>query len=524
MRRCAVPTFLTALLVGLLLPAMLRAQADAPVVRAALFYSETCPHCQVVLGEVLPPLQAEYGDRLEIRLIEISDPAGYDTLLRLERIHGVPPDKATVPELFIGDRVLFGEGEIRSELPRLVEEWLAKGGVSWPEGLEEAAAPAPKPTRTPKACHVCDEEASATPVPAKSSSPPVHLAFFYQVGCHECDRAGYDLRYLKERYPQLEVHEYDIAEHAALAEWLGERLGVPADRRLTAPAVFVGSDALVGSEVNARNLEPVLQRYLSQGSEAYWLDQADISGAQVGILERFRSFGVLTVAAAGLVDGLNPCAFATIVFFISYLSFVGRKGREILLVGAMFTLGVFLTYMGVGAGLLKALAALPFLPAISRYLYGLTALLCVILAAGSLYDWYQMRRGRPDQMKLKLPTRLRRRINQVIRQGANVRAVAGIALVTGAVVSLIELACTGQVYLPTIIFVLGVPALRARAVLYLLLYNVLFVAPLVVVFLLAFWGTTSDRLGQFVNRRSGAIKLATASLFLVLGGWMVAML
>ncbi len=526
MHRPRVLTFLTILLFRLLLPATLRAQADAPVVRAALFYSETCPHCRVVLEEVLPPLRAEYGDRLEIRLIEISDSASYNTLLRLERIHGVPPDKATVPELFIGDRVLFGEGEIRSELRRLVEEWLARGGVSWPEGLEETAAPTPQPTRTPKVCHVCDEEASAaaTPTSAAQSLPPVHLAFFYQVGCHECDRAGYDLRYLKEQYPQLEVHEYDIAKHAALAEWLGERLGVPADRRLTAPAVFVGSDALVGAELNARNLEPVLRRYLSGGSEAFWLDAADISGAQAGILERFRSFGVLTVVAAGLVDGLNPCAFATIVFFISYLTFDGRKGREILLVGAMFTLGVFATYMGVGAGLLRALAALPFLPAISRYLYGLTALLCAIFAAGSLYDWYQMRRGRPDQMKLKLPTRLRRRINQVIRQGANVRVVGGIALVTGAVVSLIELACTGQVYLPTIIFVLGVPALRARALLYLLLYNVLFVVPLVVVFVLAFWGTSSERLGQFVNRRSGAIKLATAGLFLVLGGWMVAML
>ncbi len=85
-------------------------------------------------------------------------------------------------------------------------------------------------------------------------------------------------------------------------------------------------------------------------------------------------------------------------------------------------------------------------------------------------------------------------------------------------------ACATLVYLPTIIFVLGAPALRVQALFYLLLYNVLFVVPLVVVFLLAYWGTTSERLGQFVNRRTGAIKLATAGLFLVLGAWMVAML
>ena len=498
--------------------------AEEPVVRAVLYYSETCPHCQAVLKEVLPPLETQYGMQLDIELVEISAPENYQALLHMESVHAVPPDKATVPEVFIGDLVLYGEAEIRAELPGLVKELLRQGGTPWPEGYADAAAPTLVPTRRPKACQSCEEEDPEESAPAPGTDPAIHLAFFYQVGCHDCDRAELDLRYIQDKYPQLQVHEYDIKQHAALAEWLGQRNNVPLNKRLTAPAAFVGSDALLGEQVNARALEAALQRYRLPGSEAYWTAQADLAGAEAGILQRFQSFGALTVVVAGLVDGLNPCAFATIVFFISYLSFAGRKGREILLVGGMFALGVFLTYLGVGVGLLKALAALPFLPAVSRYLYGFTALLCLILAAGSLYDWHQMRRGRPDEMKLKLPTRLRRQINRVIREGANVRAIAGVALVTGVVISLIELACTGQVYLPTIIFVLGVPALRARGLLYLLLYNVLFVLPLVVVFVLAYWGTTSERLGQFVNKRTGVIKLATAGLFILLGVWMVAML
>jgi len=499
-------------------------RADEPVVRAVLYYSETCPHCQVILKEVLPPLQAQHGPRLDIRLVEISTSENYRALLQMESLHAVPPDKATVPELFIGDRVLYGEAEIRAELPRLVEELLRQGGTPWPAGFEDAGHPASAPTRTPQAGQSGEEQNPEGSLPAPNPDPAIHLAFFSQVGCHECDRAELDLRYVQDKYPQLQVHAYDIKQHAALAEWLGQRNNVPLNKRLTAPAAFVGSDVLLGEQVNARALEDALQHYLAPGSEAYWTAQADLAGAEAGILQRFQSFGALTVVVAGLVDGLNPCAFATIVFFISYLSFTGRKGREILLVGGMFALGVFLTYLGVGIGLLNALAALPFLPAISRCLYGLTALLCLILAAGSLYDWYQMRRGRPDEMKLKLPTRLRRQINRVIREGVNARAIAGVALVTGVVISLIELACTGQVYLPTIIFVLGVPALRARGLLYLLLYNVLFVLPLVVVFVLAYWGTTSERLGQFVNKRTVVIKLATAGLFILLGAWMVTML
>jgi cytochrome c biogenesis protein CcdA len=279
---------------------------------------------------------------------------------------------------------------------------------------------------------------------------------------------------------------------------------------------------LVDQELTATDLEALVARYAATGAEAAWegweAAQAETAGS---IVDRFRSFGVLTVLAAGLVDGLNPCAFATIVFFISYLAFVGRGRREVLAVGAAFTLGVFLTYLGVGFGLLKFLASLPFLSAISRWVYGLTALLCLVLAAGSLYDWWQARRGKPEEMRLKLPLRLRRWINRVIREGAGLRAFVPVAFLTGMAISLIELACTGQVYLPTIIFVLGVPELQARAALYLILYNLLFVLPLVVVFVLAYLGTTSEQLGQFINRRAATVKLVTAGLFFVLAGWLV---
>jgi hypothetical protein len=93
--------------------------------------------------------------------------------------------------------------------------------------------------------------------------------------------------------------------------------------------------------------------------------------------------------------------------------------------------------------------------------------------------------------------------------------------VTGVLVSLIELACTGQVYLPTILFVLGVPEMQAQAGLYLVLYNLMFVLPLVVVFVLAYFGTTSQQLGVLIHRHTSKIKLATAGLFFLLAGWMV---
>jgi cytochrome c biogenesis protein CcdA/thiol-disulfide isomerase/thioredoxin len=639
----------------LLLPLLLSilalpaASADEPVVRAVLFWSETCPHCHLVLNETLPPLQEQYGERLQVLTVEVSDQAGYELWRAAMDAWPVRDDQRGVPMLFIGDRVLVGSYDIPNQLPGLIEQHLAAGGVDYPAipGLQaitsdtvgasqitvsNPTALPPTPTPVPEAvevtstaqrvvqlwlfydshcdsCRVLKEEilppilakyeegrveiyerdlekgfyqelralearygleqgdipeifigehallgnaqiqaelpalidhylaqggvalpevSLLTPTPALSpdtAESAIHLAYFYQPGCRECDRVSLDLNYLQGRYPQLVVHEFGVKAEAALCEWLGERAGVPEEKRLIAPAVFVGDGALVDQDLTAPALEALVARYAPTGVEAAWEGWESAQEETAGtILERFRSFGVLTVLAAGLVDGLNPCAFATIVFFISYLAFVGRGRREVLAVGAAFALGVFLTYLGIGFGLLKFLASLPFLSAISRWVYVLTAVLCLVLAAGSLYDWWQARRGQPEEMRLKLPLRLRRWINRVIREGAGLRAFVPVAFLTGMAVSIIDLACTGQVYLPTIVFVLGVPELRARAAFYLVLYNLVFVLPLVVVFVLAYFGTTSEQLGQFINRRAATVKLLTAGLFFVLAGWLVAAL
>jgi len=375
----------------------------------------------------------------------------------------------------------------------------------------------------------------ATPIPpaaaAALSTPPapaIHLAYFSFPGCSACERAGGYLETLQALYPQLVITEFPIEEEESkvLSEWLGQRYGVPEEKRLSVPMVFVGEYYLLGSKVNVENLQAVLDKYVSSGAEATWAEvlAKDFDPEQSGrtIVERFRSFGVLTVVGAGLLDGLNPCAFATIIFFISYLTISGRKGREVLAVGAAFTVGVFLAYLAVGLGLHRLLGLFGnLLTTLGRWLYGLMAALCAALAVVSFLDFRKARRGEIGDMALNLPHGLRMRINAIIRRGRHSRTLVAGTFVTGILVSLLELACTGQVYLPTIIFVMSVPAMRSRAVSFLVLYNLLFIAPLVVVFILVWYGTTGTKqLTGFLQRHAATVKLGTALLFLLLAIWL----
>jgi hypothetical protein len=125
-------------------------------------------------------------------------------------------------------------------------------------------------------------------------------------------------------------------------------------------------------------------------------------------------------------------------------------------------------------------------------------------------------------MKLQLPDFLKKRIHKTIRERSRSGRYLLASLGAGFVISLLEFTCTGQVYLPTLLFVTNIPALRGSAFLYLLLYNAMFITPLLTIFGVVYWGVTSEQLSLFLQKRASAIKLATALIFFGLAALLAA--
>ncbi len=157
----------------------LPASADSPVVRAVIFFSPYCGHCAQVINEDLPPLFKKYGARLQIVGLDISQPEGiamYEAAMERFKIQDV-----AVPTLIVGDVVLIGSLDIPQQFPGLIEKYLARGGVNWPDipGLAPiiaAAMPtptatsAPDPTRVPSLAP-STRSISVTIVPTNAPAP-----------------------------------------------------------------------------------------------------------------------------------------------------------------------------------------------------------------------------------------------------------------------------------------------------------------------------------------------------------------
>jgi cytochrome c biogenesis protein CcdA/thiol-disulfide isomerase/thioredoxin len=462
------------------------------------------------LNSLIVSLGQKYGNQLQAYALDVTQTDGVSTVAEINTALGIDAPPGTL-QVLIGRQMLVGIDEIEQQLPELVKAAVAQGGLELPS-LEELVGSAPQGT--------------ATPVPAATEPEQalIHLLYFYETGCQECDRAEYDLDFIEQTYAQVRVDKFNIGEHQALAEWLGERLAVPEEERLESPAIVIGSDHLVGEQLALRSIQATVEKYVATGAEAYWEEfgAEEEEEAAESLVERYRSLGALTVLGAGLVNGLNPCAFVTIVFFLSYLAFMERRGREILLVGISFTLGVFIAYLLAGLGLSQLLEPLAGVQeALKRWVFGFTALLCLGLAGISLHDFIKARQGKTNEMKLKLSLDLRRQVNKVIRNASQMRSFYLVAFGVGAVISLIQLTCTSPIYIGVAFLIHDVPEMKANAYLYLLLYNLAYIVPLVVIFVLAYFGTSSEQLGNFITKQTAPIKLLTMVVFLVLAGWLI---
>ncbi len=487
-------------------------------VEAYFFYSTGCSHCMDILQNIVQPLEAEHPGLLGIKLVELGESINYEALMKAESAFGIGASERGLPVVLIGNEMLNGEEQTRDRFVELVKAGLEGDGIKLPEipGVDPASLVISLVQPTPDAGLVCSpDDPSACEV-----SAPIYAAYFYQTGCKECARAETDMAYLKSKYPQLIIEEFNIFDEAAMAEWMAARVGVEKD--FNTPALFIGDKAWIDEvEFTPAAIEPVLQELSAEGSPAFWNDYNPEDGNSA-LIDRFEKMGWLAVVLAGLVDGLNPCAFATIIFFVSYLSLSGKKGKQILITGASFTLGVFIAYLLVGLGFYKVLDLISgFTSLISKVVYILTAVVCLVLAVLSIRDFIKVSQGDLNDMALKLPEPLRKRINQTVREGRKASSYVIGAFVTGLLISLLELACTGQIYLPVIISMSSVPAMRGQAMLYLVLYNLMFIVPLIIVFILAYYGTTSKQFTDFLRKHAGAVKIGMAIVFLILAAWLI---
>ena len=209
--------------------------------------------------------------------------------------------------------------------------------------------------------------------------------------------------------------------------------------------------------------------------------------------------------------------------------------REIVVIGLIFIGSVYLTYVLIGLGIFHVLYSLQGFWLLTRIINITVGCISILFSIYALYDFIQYKRNKStDDMLLSLPQSIKNQIHKVIgtqyrthdktKDSSFKKHLVGLAvsaLITGFLVSVLEAVCVAKIYLPTIIFVLKTTSFKLKALIYLLLYNLLFVVPLLVIFGFALAGTTSERFQRILKGHLGTIKILMGIMFLALGIFLI---
>ena len=209
------------------------------------------------------------------------------------------------------------------------------------------------------------------------------------------------------------------------------------------------------------------------------------------------------VGVAALIDSVNPCAFSILLLTIAFLLSIGKLRSSVLQIGSSYIAGIFAVYLLIGLGLLQTLHIFDTPHFMAKVGASLLLLLGSINVANEVFPAFPI--------KLAIPHVAHHRIAVLME-----RASVPTAVVLGGLVGLCEFPCTGGPYL-MVLGLLHDQVTYYTGVSYLLLYNLIFILPLVLILLVASDKALLEKVQAWQQSERKAMRWGGGIAMLVLG-------
>lgn len=348
----------------------------------------------------------------------------------------------------------------------------------------------------------------------------VDLYLFWSLKCPHCLEAVPVVEQIAAEWPWVRLHSNEITgseENRTRYRQMAEALG---EEARSVPAFFLCGRMAVG--FSASETPAALRQYLLQCR-----DQA--TGMDAGILDNMDldlPFGLsmqglslpLTTLVIGALDAFNPCAFFVLLFLLSLLVHSGERWR-MLVIGGTFVLVSGLLYFLFMAAWLNLFLYLGELLWVTR----IAALAAILVALLNIKDFYYPKLGPSLSISRQHKPGLFQRMRGLLAGNRLLPLLAG-TIVLAVVANSYELLCTS-----------GLPMVYTRILslneldggsyyLYLLLYNLIYIAPLLLIVLLFTYTLGSRKLqaleGGFLKLLSGFMMLGLGLMLLLAPQWL----
>ena len=214
-----------------------------------------------------------------------------------------------------------------------------------------------------------------------------------------------------------------------------------------------------------------------------------------------------TVVLTAAIDSINPCAIGVLILMLSVLLAAKRSVKRIVLLGSAYIFAVFLVYLLAGLGLMYFLANIPLYAV--EYLSLFVGVLIIAAGLIEIKDFFWYGKG----FSLTIPPVFAKRLHNY----SSKTTILGVMFL-GGFVSAVELPCTGAPYLA--IITLLSQYFDFTALMLLVWYNIIFVAPLIIILVLVATGKKLHEIKKWKQTNKGYMRLFIG-LLLIAMGWLL---
>ena len=231
-------------------------------------------------------------------------------------------------------------------------------------------------------------------------------------------------------------------------------------------------------------------------------------------------FSLVYFILLGFVDGVNPCAIAMLLLFISLLGFTKKKSI-LIPVALTFISAIFISYFLFGTILYQYLYQLRFLSFLVKTIPWIIVGISGILFLLNFYDFIVTILQKYNLVKNQLPRGIQKfnrkmmeRFTKKMDEGS--KSIYVITFLIGLIISFTEFLCTGQAYLTAILHLIHFTDNVGRGLLLLAIYNLIFVLPLIIITLIAHKTQSIQSVSIFMREKLHWIKLFNSIVFLAI--------
>lgn len=242
---------------------------------------------------------------------------------------------------------------------------------------------------------------------------------------------------------------------------------------------------------------------------ALFFGKAGVGGSVLWSISNNGQALLPLIVVSSLVDSINPCAFSILLVSIIFLFGLGKTRERVLWFGLVYIAGIFAAYFLIGLGLLQVLHIF----SVPHFMSKVGAVLLIFFGMVNILETVFPR----FPIQFKVPMAAHHKMNQLAKI-ASLPAMFAL----GALVGLCEFPCTGGPYL-TAIALLHDARTYWRGAGYLVLYNIIFVLPLVVILLISSNKTLVDKVTSWQSQNKRVMKIVAGLLMLALA-WIILVL